>query len=197
MKKITSMIISAPSGGGKGTVVDYLLKEFPHLFTRSVSYCTRDISNQETQGIHYVQVSRKKFEKLILAGELVEYEEIYGDYYGTPKSEFDRAKQEGKILLLDIDVNGAVRLKRILGDDVLFFFIHSGNDIFIYQERIIKRGRSTDTLEKIKKRIERIPIELNAGELDSDFMIPNIEDETFLLKGVRKILHFLEIIKKE
>jgi guanylate kinase len=174
MKEIELIIISAPSGGGKGTVVKYLLETYPELFTLSVSYCTRDITSEEKVKKLYTKTDHETFNQMVIEGKFVEYEEVYGgDFYGTPVSEVDRAKSEEKILVLDVDVKGACRLKNIYNGKTLFLFIDSGDDVLIYQNRIIQRGRETDPLEKVRKRVARIPQELSDGRFSAHEIIPN------------------------
>ncbi len=183
------IIISAPSGGGKGSVVEYLLNSYPELFTRSISDCTRDISDHEKSNKHYNKVSKKEFEKRNINGHYFESEEVYtGDFYGTPNSEIKRAKDEGKILLLDIDVAGACRVKNNLKKESLFIFIDSGDDLQLYQNRIINRGRSTDTIEKIRKRVDKIPKELNDGRFSADEIVGNNSTLKVLESFIFKIL---------
>lgn len=189
MGKIKTVSITAPSGGGKGTVVKYLLETYPELFTLSVSYCTRKITDEEKEKNLYIEVSHKTFNQMIIGGKFIEYEEVYGgDFYGTPILELERAKNEGKILLLDIDVKGACRIKEMFKGENLFILIDSGDDLLIYQNRIIQRGRETDTIEKVRKRVARIPQELNDGRFSAHEIIPNSSTVETLQKLTDKVL---------
>jgi guanylate kinase len=164
--------LAGPSGGGKGTIKALLLT-FPELFTFSVSCNTRPLAEDEVQGVDYDSVTREEFERRIAADYFEEWEEINGDYYGTPKSEIERAKTEGKVLLFDIDVKGMRKLKGIFGKQFLAVFIDSGNDPSLYERRIRERKRSSDTEEKILRRVARIPEELPIGRDNADIVLEN------------------------
>jgi guanylate kinase len=125
------------------------------------------------QGVDYDSVTREEFERRIAADYFEEWEEINGDYYGTPKSEIERAKTEGKVLLFDIDVKGMRKLKGIFGKQFLAVFIDSGNDPSLYERRIRERKRSSDTEEKILRRVARIPEELPIGRDNADIVLEN------------------------
>src|ERR1044071_2555490 len=105
----TVFIISAPSGSGKSTLVDKLMKCIPDL-SFSVSYTTRQPRGQERDGNEYHFISRAEFEQRLVNDEFLESAEVFGNYYGTHRSELDRAKTLGTDLVLDIDVQGARQL---------------------------------------------------------------------------------------
>lgn len=184
------LILSSPSGGGKGTAVEHLLKS--QKFTLSVSCTTRTKTEKETDGVDYYFITIDEFFKRAAKGDFLEHKEVYpGVFYGTPKSEVSRAKEEKRILLLDIDVDGA-RGVRETGETALYAFIDSGDDLEVYRERIIRRGREEGG--EIEKRIARIPYELARGRKDADLRIRNygsIEKYHYNLK----IFLFLEEIK--
>src|SRR4051812_42173807 len=103
-------IISAPSGSGKSTLVGRLLATEPDLLF-SVSYTTRGRRGREVEGEDYTYISRNEFEDRVAKDEFLEHAEVFGNYYGTHRSAWDRALLEGKDLVLDIDVQGARQLK--------------------------------------------------------------------------------------
>ncbi|HSM77366.1 MAG TPA: guanylate kinase, partial [Bryobacteraceae bacterium] len=113
----TVFIISAPSGSGKSTLVTKLLETMGGLHF-SVSYTTRKPRGQEKNGESYFFIDRDEFERRIQAGEFLEWAQVFGNYYGTHRSEMDRAFAAGKDLLLDIDVQGARQLRKTLSPSV-------------------------------------------------------------------------------
>src|ERR1700753_2191973 len=110
-------IISAPSGAGKTTLVERLLRDVPGLHF-SVSYTTRQPRGQEQNGREYVFVSQKEFEKMVEERAFLEWATVFGNYYGTARHFLDDAKRVGKDLLLDIDVQGAKQVKEKIPDAV-------------------------------------------------------------------------------
>lgn len=164
-----SLIITAPSGGGKGSLIDgHILRNFTEKFLFSKSCTTRPVGSDE----NYTQLSREDFENKIMEDYFIEYEEVSGNYYGTPRNQFTQASSQNKILLLDIDINGAVRLRKLLQNN-LFVFIDSGDDKSVYEQRIRNRNRASDTEVSIKKRCDRIQYELQSGRLEADVIIYN------------------------
>lgn len=174
MNSITSLIISAPSGGGKGECVRYIKELYPEKFTLSVSATTRAMSATESHGREYYFLSPEEFKTKIADDELLEYEEVYQDrFYGTLRSEVDRARQEGKIIIFEVDIKGAITIKNKLGDDAVFLWVDSGNDVSVYERRIRKRARTSDTETEIQKRISKVPAELAEGRSHADDIIDN------------------------
>src|SRR5579871_3669073 len=98
------IVLSAPSGAGKTTIARRILADHPAEVMFSVSATTRAMRPLERDGIDYYFLTREKFEELIATGKLIEHEEIFGNYYGTPVSEIERAREMGKRLVFDIDV---------------------------------------------------------------------------------------------
>ncbi len=183
---IHAVIVVAPSGGGKGTVIEKFLKDHSDKFFLSKSDTTKADTGK---GEFYEFISKEEFERRIILGRYIEYEEVNGDFYGTPQSQFDMAQKENRIVLLDIDVKGATRLKRILkssGIKFLFLFIDSGDlpeskhEVSVYEKRIRERGRG-ESEEKIAKRIARIPGELSDGRFEADVIVQNVGEKQDLL----------------
>lgn len=158
------LIVSAPSGGGKSTIVGHLLKTF-NCFDFSVSATSRAPRGAEVHGKEYFFLSEAEFKSRVSAGEFVEHEEVYpGLFYGTLKSEVERIWGNGKIILFDIDVMGGMNLKKLYGDKALSLFI-APPSLETLRERLVKRG--TDTPEAIEKRVAKAEKEmLYSGNFD-------------------------------
>ncbi len=182
-ENLFSVSITAPSGGGKGTTVSRIMEKNPNDCILSKSCTTRSV----VEGEWYDPISREEFQKRILEGYFFEYEEVSGNFYGTPKHQLEQAEKENKILLLDVDVNGATRFKKLLKNN-LFVFIDSGDDIEVYKQRILLRKREVDTKESIKKRISRVPYELQLGRFECHFNLTNLETKEVLIQKTDQIL---------
>ena len=158
------LIVSAPSGGGKSTIVGHLLKTF-NCFDFSVSATSRAPRGAEVHGKEYFFLSEAEFKSRVEAGEFIEHEEVYsGLFYGTFKSEVERVWGNGKIVLFDIDVMGGINLKKLYGEKALSIFI-APPSLEILRERLVKRG--TDSPEAIEKRVAKARKEMQfAGNFD-------------------------------
>ncbi len=141
-------IISAPSGSGKSTLVRQVLREDPSLVF-SISYTTRAMRGREVQGGSYHHIGRAEFENRIAQDEFLEWAEVFGNYYGTHRSIWDRARAEGRDLLLDIDVQGAAQLKERIPDAVTIFVLAPSRQIL--EQRL--RDRSEDSEAVIARRL--------------------------------------------
>lgn len=151
------IVFTAPSGAGKSTVVRHLLNRFGDL-AFSVSATTRPPRTGEEDGKHYYFISPEEFRKKVDEQGFVEWEEVYpGLFYGTLKSEVERLWGEGKTIVFDIDVKGAMNLKKMYGKDCLTVFIKPPS-LEILVDRLKKRG--TDSEESLRKRVDRIREEL-------------------------------------
>ncbi|MCS7024085.1 MAG: guanylate kinase [Bryobacteraceae bacterium] len=154
-RKSAVFIISAPSGSGKSTLVNRLLSSDPQLLF-SISYTTRAPRGNERPGDSYFYISREEFEQRIARGEFLEWAEVFGNYYGTHQSVWERACREGKDLLLDIDVQGAAQLKQKIQDAVSIFVLAPSREIL--ESRL--RSRSEDSEEVILKRLAEAAVEI-------------------------------------
>lgn len=190
-KKILSII--APSGGGKGTIVKYLLEKYPHIFSLSISATTRAPRGQEKDGVEYYFTLLGKFEKDIKARKFVEYAEVYpGKFYGTYKSEIARINDLGKIPVLDIDYKGAQSVHKIYNEAALTIGLLPPGlpDLSILENRL--RARGTETEEKIQERIMRVPEEILHITLHDHVIVNDVLEETY--KNVEKILRMYDLI---
>ncbi|HZL76494.1 MAG TPA: guanylate kinase [Bacteroidales bacterium] len=168
------IIISAPSGAGKSTIIKYLLDRGINL-EFSVSCATRAPRSSEIDGIHYYFMSVEEFRKKIKNDEFVEWEEVYKDQlYGTLKSEIDRIWSHGSHVLFDVDVKGGVHLKNIFKHTAISIFIMPPS-ISELERRLIARG--TDADFKIKMRLEKAAEELIlADSFDNIVANNNLEE---------------------
>lgn len=155
------VIISAPSGAGKTTIVKYLLDSRLNL-SFSVSATTRPIRGNETEGEDYFFLTVQEFKRKIAKNEFVEWEEVYKDlFYGTLKSELERIWTIGKDVLFDVDVRGAINLKNKYGTKAIAIFIMPPS-VGELETRLVRRG--TDNKEKIRIRIEKAKDELKLAD---------------------------------
>jgi guanylate kinase len=158
------IIISAPSGAGKSTIVKYLLDRGINL-EFSISATTRKPRGEEKYGMEYYFISVEEFIRRIRDNEFVEWEEVYkNNLYGTLKSEIERIWSAGNHVLFDVDVKGGINLKKIFGDKAISIFIMPPS-ITELEKRLNTRG--TDDSSKIKVRLAKAEEEINqAGEFD-------------------------------
>jgi len=167
------IVVSAPSGAGKTTIVKAILAKYPSLLF-SVSATTRPIRSDETEGRDYFFLPREEFERRITAGQLVEWEEIYGNLYGTLKSEVDKALSAGKTMLFDIDVKGAISIKRHYPSDAVLIFVKPPS-FEVLRSRLL--NRKTEDEATIKRRLGRVPMELETGN-QFDYQVVNNDLQT-------------------
>ena len=161
------VVISGPSGSGKDTVVKRLMQLHPEV-ELSISATTRDIRPGEKDGVNYVYLTRQEFERRIEAGEILEYAEYCGNYYGTPKSEVDKRIQSGITVILVIEVVGASSIKRMYpGAVTIFVRPPSYTEL---EERL--RGRGTESEAEIQKRLARAVEEMEYA-VDYDEVVVN------------------------
>lgn len=168
MKKGLLIVVSGPAGSGKGTVNAKLLASPEYAF--SVSATTRPPRPNEANGKNYWFISREEFEGRIARGEMLEYTEYCGNYYGTPKKEAEEVLASGRNLILEIEVEGAMNVKRLYPEAVLIMLLPPS---FAVQEARL-RGRGTETEETILARLSRTREELKC--LSSyDYIVVNRE----------------------
>lgn len=183
------IILSAPSGSGKSTIINALMKDGNLNMQFSVSATNRAPRGEEKDGVNYHFLSDEDFRSAIAADAFVEYEEVYpGRFYGTLKSEIDRIAAEGSAVVMDIDVNGALRVKDQLGDDALAVFIQPPS---IDELRRRLEARATDSLESIEARIDRAKYELDqAPRFDAVIVNDNLAQA--VAEAAKTITDFLQ-----
>ena len=152
------VIFCAPSGSGKTTIVQHLIKNNSNLGF-SISATTRSKREGiEEHGKHYYFLTEEDFKTRIADNELAEYEEVYkGTYYGTLKSEIERLWAQGKTVMFDVDVKGGLNLKRAYGDDALAVFVKVPS-VEVLEQRL--RNRGTDSEESLVKRLNKVKEEM-------------------------------------
>lgn len=164
------VIISGPSGVGKSTVVKRVLEDSPVPLVLSISATTREPRDGEVDGEHYHFLSRQEFEERRQKGEFLEFKEVFrhGNWYGTLKSTVASGLSEGKWVLLEIDVEGAISVSNEY-PDVLMIFLHPGS-MEILEKRL--RDRQSDSEESISRRLQVAAAEMAQSEL-YDHVIEN------------------------
>ena len=174
------VVISGPSGGGKGTVVKALKELMPTLGV-SVSATTRNPREGEMDGREYYFVSRETFEGMIADGEILEYTTYCENYYGTPKKAVMDRINSGSDVILEIEVQGAFQVKEKFPEAVLVFILPPSFEEL--KNRLV--GRGTETPEVVEKRLTRAHDELKLAA-DYDYIIVNntIDDSTAQLAGI-------------
>ena len=188
-----SFIISGPSGVGKSTVLKALLAQRPDLYF-SVSATTRAPREGEVDGVHYHFIDKAAFEAMIEKGELLEHAQYVGNYYGTPKKYVDEAMEQGRDVILDIEIQGATQVCAKRPETVRIFIAPpSWGEL---ERRLTARG--TDTPEKIRGRLERARIELN-GAMDYDYFVINdvVEEAAASLAAILRAEHCRPAEQKE
>ena len=174
--------MSGPSGTGKSTVIDRLLAEAPVPLVISHSLTTRPPRPDDTHLKRYTHLTRAEFLERVRNGELLEYAEVSGHLYGTPRRPVREAIEQGKWPLLEIDVQGAFAVKRQMPDAVMIFL--KAPSMAVYEQRL--RDRGTNTEEEIRRRLALAERELQAAE-QYDFQVVNDELDQAVAE-LRKIL---------
>ncbi len=165
------LVLSGPSGAGKGTICQGLLEKRKDL-AYSVSCTTRTPRKGEISGVNYIFTDRKNFEDMIKNNGFLEYADVYGNYYGTPRSYVQEQLMAGKDVVLEIDTQGALQVKKNFPDGVFVFIVPPSLDEL--SKRIYKRG--TDSEEVIKRRLRAATSEL-AYASKYDYIVVNDEVE--------------------
>ena len=157
------IIISAPSGTGKSTIIGWLMKEHPELnLAFSISCTSRAPRGTEQNGVEYFFLTPEEFRQRIENDEFLEYEEVYeGRFYGTLKAQVERQLEAGQNVVFDVDVKGGVNIKKYYGDEAMSLFIQPPS---IAELRKRLEGRGTDAPEVIDQRIARAEFELTFAD---------------------------------
>lgn len=170
------IIFAAPSGSGKSTIINWLMQEHPELNMHfSISCTSRAPRGTEQHGVEYFFLTPEEFRAKIANDEFVEYEEVYANrYYGTLKSQVDKQLEQGENVVFDVDVHGAMNIKKAYGNRALSIFIQPPS---IEELRRRLNGRGTDAPEVIEQRIERAEYELSfAPKFDRVIVNDNLEE---------------------
>ena len=179
------IVVSGPSGAGKGTVLAHTIANYPTL-RYSVSVTTRKPRAGENEGVNYYFKTLEEFEELLSKGEFLEYQKVYDNYYGTPLSKVRQQLDEGYDVVLEIDVKGALEVKNKYPDAVMIFISPAKRETI--EERL--RGRSTESEEQLKIRTASAIEEIKQAVF-YDYIVVN-EDA---LKGAQDIIAIIEAEK--
>lgn len=187
------IVFSAPSGSGKTTIVQHLLKQEELNLGFSISATSRKPRPEEVDGKDYYFLSLKEFKKHIKNGDFLEWEEVYRDnFYGTLKSEVERIWESGKHVVFDIDVVGGLDIKKVYPERTLAVFVQPPS---IEELKIRLKKRKTETEERINMRVAKASIEM-ATAPQFDFTILNNNREEALKEAYKLVEDFLGNNKK-
>jgi guanylate kinase len=148
-------VVSSPSGGGKGTLIQRVLKRVPNL-GYSVSFTTRAPRNGEENGREYFFVTREEFDRMVAANEFLEWAHVHSKLYGTARQQVEREISEGRDIILEVDVQGAASVRSLLRDSVSIFILPPSFEVL--KQRL--RARGTDSQEELDLRLRNAPTEL-------------------------------------
>lgn len=191
-------VVSGFSGSGKGTLMKELLKKYPDTYALSISATTRAPREGEEDGREYFFISREEFEKMIAKDELIEYARYVENYYGTPRGYVEEQMKQGKDVILEIEIQGALKVKKAFPDTLLLFVTPpSAGEL---QSRLI--GRGTETMDVIRSRMNRACEEAEGMEL-YDYLIINddldacVEEMHSIIRGEhRRISRNADFVKR-
>lgn len=162
------VVISGFSGAGKGTIVGRLMEKYNDKYSLSISATTRNPRPGEEHGKHYFFISKEEFENMIENEQLVEYAQYVGNYYGTPKEYVETKLNAGQNVILEIEIQGALKIKKKFSDTKLLFVTAPSAEIL--KERLV--GRGTETLDVVNARLSRA-YEESLGVEEYDYLVVN------------------------
>ena len=182
------IVISAPSGTGKTTICNSLLKNNPE-WKFSVSATTRELREGEVDGRDYIYMANAKFEHAVMFGDFLEWEWVHGNKYGTPIDPIEDALGAGHTMLLDVDVKGGMSVMEEFADETVGIFIEPPGDdlpeqLAILEERLNQRGNEPPQL--IVKRLKRFPLEIEYKDKFMFHFVNEELDET--IKDLEKVI---------
>lgn len=174
-KRGVLVVISAPSGGGKTTLLRRVRAEGSGCFEYSISATTRTRRRNEVDGRDYFFLNMDEFERRKKNGEFVEWAEVHGYHYGTPAEPIERWLDQGKVILADLDVDGGLAVKARFGESALLIFVRPPSFVSLF-ERLKKRNTETDS--EIEKRLQRYPKEMKKSKYYDVQVVNENLDET-------------------
>lgn len=167
-KKGILIVLSGFSGAGKGTIMKELMKKYSDSYALSISATSRKPRPGETDGIEYFYKTKEQFEEMIAQGELIEYAQYVGNYYGTPKTYVEEQLEAGKDVILEIEIQGALKVKERFPDTLLMFVTPpSAKEL---KSRLV--GRGTEEMSVIESRLSRA-VEEAQGIENYDYLVVN------------------------
>lgn len=167
-KKGILIVVSGFSGAGKGTLMKKLLKKYPDDYALSISATSRKPREGEQEGVEYFFKTREEFEKMIEGEKLVEYAQYVGNYYGTPKAYVEEQLEAGKDVILEIEIQGALKIKEKFPQTVLMFVTPPSAEEL--KNRLV--GRGTEDMDTIERRLSRA-VEEAEGIEAYDYLVVN------------------------
>lgn len=167
MSKGQVFILSGPSGSGKDTVLKLLLNKYPEI-KFSISSVTRSMRVGEVEGEKYNFITKEKFQKMINNDDLLEYNEFVGNFYGTPRKPVEDAVNNGKDIIVEIDVNGAAQIREKIPEAISIFIMPPSLESL--KDRL--NGRGTETPEVVEKRLTEALSEIKRAE-EYDYIVVN------------------------
>lgn len=190
------LVLSGPSGCGKGTMVKELISREGQIEV-SRSATSRAPREGEVDGLHYDFVSRERFEEMIRNGEVLEYTQYNGNYYGTQKAQVEAMLASGKDVILEIETEGAMNIRKVFADAVLVFVVPPSFQVL--RQRLI--GRGTESMEVIEDRLAIAKKEFSLAE-QYDYLVVNgqletavWEVESIIVAEKRKVLRNIEMVR--
>lgn len=185
------LIVSGSAGSGKSTVLTPFKSGEIQPFTFSVSATTRKPRPGEIDGRDYLFVTKERFEEMIAGGELIEHTTFNGNYYGTPKAPLEKQMEEGKVVILEIEVDGAEQIMGLFDKNDLISIFLTPPDYKTLEARL--RGRGTNTEADIIERLERAKVELEISRLYSNILINYNDRSSEVTDAIIKIVNGEEV----
>lgn len=176
--QIQPILFCGPSGVGKSTIINGLLKKIPGAFGFAVSHTTRQPRPGEEDGVAYHFITREKIEEMIQNGEFVEHAQVHGNYYGTSFQAIESVKQQGKICILDVDIQGVQTIRSKMGKNAPYCIFVEPPSFEVLEQRL--RGRGTETEDSLRIRLGNASREMEISQTPGlfDFRIVNDDAES-------------------
>ena len=191
LKRGILVVVSGPSGVGKGTICQRLMDFYGEQAMLSVSCTTRKIGNAEADGQNYWFIDQQEFEKRIAANGFIEYADVFGNYYGTPRKPVEDALTAGRIVLLEIDVQGGLQVKKQYPEAAMIFILPPRAEDLL--KRIEGRNRGEDEQSK-KRRLETAMHEMNTARRTYEYFVINdvleraVEEVKMIIRKVQETI---------